>query len=144
MEIRIKKIRQNLAQYHILREDGTRETFDLDTRIYLLHDLTHFVVEKTMDLKKGFWGMLSEGYAFHQLFGKENPLTADLRVIETIVGPVQSLAQGFIDIKDLPVYLSHTEIDTEAIRADEMADRILRILKDWEELEPGQELILQF
>jgi hypothetical protein len=85
MLIEICKKTQYACEYSITRDDTTQEHFTLETKTYFLHDICHYVVEKQLQFKKGLWGMLSIGHSLQELFGKENPLTPELRFIEQIV-----------------------------------------------------------
>src|SRR4051812_47000069 len=90
MKIQLRKITDYKCEYSITRDDKSVELISLETKVFLLHDICHYAVEKNLQYTNGFWGMLSQGYSFKQLFGKENPLTTDLRFVEQLVGPIQS------------------------------------------------------
>lgn len=91
MKIEIKKNIQFQCEYTITRKDKSIDLTILETKTYFLHDICHFVVEKNLQYSKGFWGMLSQGHSFKEQIGKDNPQTNELRFIEQIVGPVQSV-----------------------------------------------------
>jgi hypothetical protein len=138
VKIQIKKLTFYKCEYTITRNDGTDELITLDIKTYLIHDITHFVVEKNLAFTKGFWGMLAEGYKFNQLFGKENLLTGELRFIEKIVGPVQSVLSGHIPKQDFPVYISHLGVDFNERLLEDCINEIKSILQEWEKLKVGE------
>ena len=144
MEIFLKKTTKDQCEYKIIRSDKSTELISLDMKTYFVHDITHFVVEKNLGYSKGFWGMLSNGYAFNELFGKENPLTAELRFIEKVVGPVQSVFLGYIPTQHFPMYLSHLNFDFKEGLLETCIAEIKSILEEWEQLKFGQMLSLEW
>jgi hypothetical protein len=91
MKINIKKKTQYQYEDKITRKDKSIEIISLESKTHLLHDICHYVVERNLKYTKGFWGMLSLGHSFKELFGKDNPQTTELRFIAQIVGPIQSI-----------------------------------------------------
>jgi hypothetical protein len=55
--------------------------------------------------------MLAKGYSFAELMGRNNPLTAELRNIEQIVGPVQSAYIGNIAKEDFNRFVAHLDFN---------------------------------
>lgn len=144
MEIHLKKTARYQFEYKILRDDMPEELISLDTKTYLIHDITHYVVEKNLGYAKGFWGMLSQGYSFNQLFGKENPLTTELQFIEKIVGPVQSVYIGYLDKEQFQIAISHLNFEFDEALLDKCVEEIKRIMRDWEKLRVGGALKLKW
>ena len=91
MKVTFKKINPANHSLTIIRQDKSTDEVTLHTETYFLHDICHFVVENELKLQNGFWGMLAQGYGIAQLAGKTNELTAELRLIEHVVGGVQSM-----------------------------------------------------
>lgn len=144
MKIEIRKMHPSQHTYTLTRADGTKETIALDTKTYLLHDICHFVVEKQLQYPKGFWGMLARGHTFNALFGKDNPMTTELRFIEQIVGPVQSVHSGHMVKKDLGPYLKHLDFTLAEHFLDTLLAEIGNIMAQWKKLEMGQQLTLEW
>lgn len=133
-----------MCEYTLTRDDQSIERVTLETKTYFIHDICHFAVEKNIGYKKGFWGMLSQGYTFNFLFGKDNPHTKELRFIEQIVGPVQSVYSGHIRKPDFEQYISHLDfVVTEGVLDKCLAD-IKTIIEKWQQLAIGQEITLDF
>jgi hypothetical protein len=55
---------------------------------FSLHDLTHYAVETTLGLRRGFFGLLSEGWDIDETDGKSarGPLPREAMEAEAIVG----------------------------------------------------------
>ena len=144
MKIQIKKLTPYKSQYKITRDDASVELIELDTKTFFTHDICHYVVEKNLKFRKGFWGMLAGGYRFDELFGKENKLTEELRFIEQIVGPVQSVYMGHFKKEQLPMLLSHLDIDMRDEMITACLSEIKLIEEDWARVEDGEILELEF
>ncbi len=88
--------------------------------------------------------MLAEGHSFNELFGKDNPQTMELRFIEQIVGPVQSVYWGHIPKQDFNQYIAHLDfIITEDVLNFCLAE-ITTIVEAWELLPVGNQLMLDW
>ncbi len=55
---------------------------------FALHDLTHFAVETTLGYRRGFFGLVAEGWDFEDTTGKgaRGPLPLEAAEVEQIVG----------------------------------------------------------
>jgi hypothetical protein len=89
--IRIKKKSDGSAALTCLRADGSvtwqRQDGQLG-RFFPLHDLTHYAVERVLDLQQAFYGLVADGWDLAD-FGKsgtKGPLPADAFLAELIVG----------------------------------------------------------
>ncbi|WP_218109853.1 hypothetical protein [Oligoflexus tunisiensis] len=82
----------------IVREDGTSDHAELETRSFLLHDLIHYAVETELQIHDGFWGTLAAGAPLTPLKdgSMAPPLTDGAMRAERIVSPLQSLWNGRI------------------------------------------------
>ncbi|WP_417236967.1 hypothetical protein [Bizionia paragorgiae] len=142
MKIEIKKNSHYQCEYTIHRNNGSVEVISLETKTYLLHDICHFAVERNLKYANGFWGMLSQGYTFEELFGKNNPKTEELRFIEQIVGPVQSVISGHIPIADFEKSIEHLHFKFPGDTFNCILVEIKNIIVIWEGLKIGQNLKL--
>jgi hypothetical protein len=89
--IRIKKKTDGSAALSCTRADGSvtwqRQDGQLG-RFFPLHDLTHYAVERVLDLPGAFYGLLIDGWDISD-FGKPHPkgaITEDAHLAELIVG----------------------------------------------------------
>ena len=145
MQIEFTKKDSDTHFLRVRRADGSEASAELHTKTYLLHDLCHFGVEKQLRYEKGFWGMLAAGHAFDQLNGKQNSLTNELRFIEKIVGPVQSIVSGHLAAGDFAMSTSYLESDAARnLDVEQVVEMIQDLLRKWNRLPFGQSLILQF
>jgi hypothetical protein len=145
MKISFTKINHESHTVHIKRNDGSEASVILDTPTYFFHDICHYVVEKKLNAADGFWGMLNKGYGFEELSGKENQLTAALRHIECIIGPVQSVAQGFMAADFFPTAIAYLEPAFDAtVILQESLLQIEQLQQSWKKLSFGESLLLEF
>ena len=98
MKIYFKKVSNSQHELSILRDDGSSESTLVDTRNFLLHDLTHFAVESEANLQTGFWGLLAAGKTLADLNDRTGKSiqneTADIMTIEAVVGVLHNLTRG--------------------------------------------------
>jgi len=129
------------------RSDGSA-TWQKQTRHaahFALHDLTHFAVESTLGFRRGFFGLIAEGWEIDDTTGKgaRGPLPQEAAEVERIV--------GFFDTERASgVLLIAEDFDGQAVRRLTDAE-IARIRKSrgelfarWFALEPGGTLELRF
>jgi hypothetical protein len=155
MQLRISK---NTDKQHVIlykRDDGT-ETWMRADDFFVLHDLSHYSIEKTLGYTTAFMGMLNGGIDIKD-FGdrnkrKEMRVTtegasaenmANLFLMEVSQGETedfnQVLADSFVKMGsgETPVRLSPDQLG--AIRSF-----YRRLLADWAALPAGQTMILEF
>ncbi len=74
LSIQIKKTIQGSSTLTVKRPDGTT-TFSKLNVGFEIHDIVHYVVEKRLNLKKSFYGMLAQGYGIQdfQLSNEKRP-----------------------------------------------------------------------
>ncbi|HEX5051990.1 MAG TPA: hypothetical protein VFZ65_09475, partial [Planctomycetota bacterium] len=65
--VRLTRTSPTHHRMEIVRDDGTREQHELETRSCLLHDLVHFAVETEAALGNSFYGRLAHGVAYAAL-----------------------------------------------------------------------------
>src|SRR4051794_8947581 len=98
MRIVLYKVSAARHGLEIVRDDGTRERVECETRSYLLHDLLHYAVESEAHLANGFWGLLAQGKTLAELNDRTAALmtaqTSEIGVIEQVVGALHNAAKG--------------------------------------------------
>jgi hypothetical protein len=67
MRIRFTRLTNERHRFEIVRDDGSREAHDLETRSTLAHDLAHYVVETEAGLRQSFYGRLAAGTTYAEL-----------------------------------------------------------------------------
>jgi hypothetical protein len=78
-----------------VRSDGSVTWQKQESRhaaFFALHDLTHYAVESTLGFKRGFFGLVAEGWEIEDTTGKQarGPLPSEAREVEYIVGALDS------------------------------------------------------
>lgn len=96
MRIELTGLNPKQHRLRIVRDDGSSESVDLETRSLLAHDLTHYAVERVLGLTQGFYGRLASGARLAELSDRTKPWPAgtELAYAESIVGPMQSHLTG--------------------------------------------------
>ena len=56
--IKFTNVSPTRHRFEMIREDGSREQADLETKTFLFHDLLHFAVESEAFLADSFYGKL--------------------------------------------------------------------------------------
>ena len=160
LTIRIKKKTDGSAALSCTRADGTVTWQRQDGQLGLffpLHDLTHYAVERVLDLPTAFYGLLIDGWDLSD-FGKpypKGPITEDAHLAELIVGffdlerasGVIGTAEDFND-KLKGWYANNNRRMPDFELTDEQLLRIreerAKAFTKWKELRPGDTLEIPF
>ena len=92
MLIRLTRLTNERHRLEIVRDDGSREARELETRSALLHDLVHYAVEIEAGLRASFYGRLASGTTYEALT-VEPPPGAEAMQTEAVVARIQGLAK---------------------------------------------------
>jgi hypothetical protein len=142
-----------------VRADGSLTWQKQESRhaaFFALHDLTHFAVESTLGFRRGFFGLIAEGWDVEDTTGKgaRGPLPDEAGAVEYIVGSLDSeRASGAIWTAEdfnqhaaihaasagLPEPRRLTDEELARVRA-----RRARLFAEWRAVQPGDALELQF
>lgn len=145
MKIFLKKKNPSDYEMTITRSDDTTEIITLNTNTFFLHDVCHYVVESELKLKDGFWGMLAQGYKPEELKGKTNSLTEKLRLIECIVGGVQSVFSKHKTEEAFWNYIKSVDIEIDNKNfLDDVIPKVEEIINRWKYLPAGSSIELAF
>jgi hypothetical protein len=147
------------ALLRCLRDDGTATRQRQDGKyaaFFPLHDLTHYAVETELGYRRGFYGLIAEGWDIAETTGKtaRGALPNETLEVEYLVsafsaersGAVASPAEEFNELaatfaraKQMPMPrpLSDEELDRVRARFNELATK-------WRALESGETLRLEF
>ncbi|MGE0160743.1 MAG: hypothetical protein AB7T31_15165 [Gemmatimonadales bacterium] len=154
--IRIKKKKDGDAALSCVRADGSvtwQRQEGNHGRFFPLHDLTHYAVETVLGHRRGFFGMLADGWDIGD-FGApwpKGPLPVDMDPTEAIVGlfdveRYQGLRLSVAELLDVSgghvvreAVAGLTDEDLEAVRA-----RRAELFALWEALPAGETLELPF
>lgn len=90
LRIEITKREDGSGLLRCFRQDGsvTWQKQDRHAAHFALHDLTHFAVETVLRYRRGFFGLIAEGWDLEETTGKgkRGPLPAEAAEVEKIVG----------------------------------------------------------
>jgi hypothetical protein len=112
---------------------------------FALHDMTHYAVESALGYRRGFFGLIAEGWEVEDTQGKgtRGALPAEAIEVEKIVGLFDAeRASGTLWTAEefsqfAPRLLTEEEIQkVRALRS--------RLFRQWSEIAPGQKLELTF
>ena len=92
MLIRLTRLTNERHRFEFVRDDGTRESHELETRSALPHDLVHYAVETEAGLNASFYGRLARGETYAALTA-ELPTGAEAMQTESVVGRIQGAAK---------------------------------------------------
>lgn len=67
LTISFKKVSPTHHNFRIETSVGGKETYELETKTYLFHDLVHFAVESEAHLTNSFYGLLNQGNHYNDL-----------------------------------------------------------------------------
>lgn len=92
------KISDERHALDVVRDDGTREHVECETRSFLQHDLLHYAAESEANVEYGFWGRLAGGTTLAELNDKELQGSLyerpDMLVVEQVVGALTGAIRG--------------------------------------------------
>jgi hypothetical protein len=88
MLIRFTRLTNDRHRLEIVRDNGTREAHELETRSTLLHDLGHYAVEIAAGLTESFYGRLAQGSTYADL--TVTPPALESMQTERVVARIQN------------------------------------------------------
>ena len=110
---------------------------------FALHDLTHFAVETTLGYRRGFYGLLAEGWDFDDVTGKgaRGPLPQEALEVERVVGVFDSerMCGARYSVED---FNSFAPREFTADEIDAVRRRRGELFRQWGDTAVGQNLEL--
>ena len=112
MKVQINKRADGSGVLRCIRADGSatwQKQTDRHAAFFALHDLTHFAVETTLGYRRGFFGLIAEGWEIDDTTGKgaRGPLPPEAGEVEELVG-LAGLGQQ--NTRQRPTMLENVEI----------------------------------
>ena len=92
MLIRLTRLTNERHRLEVVRDDGSRETRDLETRGALPHDLVHYAVETEAGLEASFYGQLAGGKTYAALTAEPSQDPEPMQT-EAVVARIQGLSK---------------------------------------------------
>jgi hypothetical protein len=93
MQIRLTRLTNERHRFEVVRDDGTREAHELETRSALPHDLVHYAVETEAGLHASFYGRLARGEIYEALLAEPSG-DAEALQTEAVVVRIQGAAKN--------------------------------------------------
>jgi hypothetical protein len=157
LQLRLKKGKDGrIASFALCRADGSVTVQRNVQSFFPVHDLTHYAVESTLRLRRGFYALVSDGWNFDD-FGSpwpRGPLPADLDPVEEIVGlldleraaghevsldDVHALLETFYAKRPGATHLVLTQDQLDGIR-----QRVREYSAHWQSLPSGATLAFEY
>jgi len=92
MQIRLTRLTNERHRLELVRDDGSHEAHELETRSALLHDLVHYAVETEAGLEASFYGLLASGKTYEALTAEPSGDPETMQT-EALVGRIQGMAK---------------------------------------------------
>ena len=118
------------------------------------HDLGHFVVERQLGIKNGFFGYVEQGYSVEDLSKKEVILTLDAEAwqSEILTRALGSLTTGACTLEQFPELVNSElkQFDWPTVntltekRIAEMLDEFQQLISRFNQLDEGESMLLEF
>ena len=156
--IRIKKNPDGSAVLSATRPDGSttwqRQTAE-QAAFFVRHDLTHYAVETVLHHRKGFYGLIADGWTFDDFSASRvrDRFPADIDPSELIVGFFDAQREGPPwTAKEFNTHAARVYADLDApnppvlteYQLQDIRSSLDELLKQWESLTPGTTLDLPF
>jgi hypothetical protein len=152
VRVQITKKADGSGVLRCVRADGSaawQKQTDRHAAFFALHDLTHFAVETTLGYRRGFFGLIAEGWEIEDTTGKgaRGPLPKEAVEVESTVGLLDAERGGG------QIWTVEEFNEFAAMRAARplTADEIVRVKKkrselfqQWSAVAPGATLELPF
>lgn len=152
MRVQITKKADGSGVLRCVRTDGSvtwQKQTDRHAAFFALHDLTHFAVETTLGYRRGFFGLVAEGWDFEDTTGKgsRGPLPPEAGEVEQIVGLFDA-ERGSGTIWTIEEFNEFGAMNgLRLLTADEIArvkKRRSELFQQWFAVAPGAMLELQY
>ncbi len=157
--VRITKRPDGGGVLHCVRGDGSETWQKQASRhaaFFALHDLTHFAVETALGFKRGFFGLIAEGWDVEDTTGKgsRGALPEEAAEVEYLVGAFDSERAGgalwtaaeFNEYSGMQAASSGRKPPRRLVDSDlsRVRDLRARLFSDWSALAPGAAMELRF
>lgn len=157
LQLRLKKGRDGrMASFALHRADGSATVMRNPHPFFPIHDLTHLAVESVLRYRRGFYGLVAEGWNFED-FGSpwpRGPLPPDSDPAECIVGMLDlERASGVeLSVEDVNAQLQRLAAERpgtvfapmQRSQLEDVRRRVREYAARWSALSPGETLVLDF
>jgi hypothetical protein len=152
VRVQITKKSDGSGVLRCVRADGSvtcQKQTDRHAAFFSLHDLTHFAVETTLGFRRGFFGLIAEGWDIEDTTGKgaRGPLPPEAGEAEMIVGLFSAERAGGVIWTVDEFNESAAMVGTRKLSFDEIVrvkKKRSELFQQWSAVEPGETLELAF
>ncbi len=157
MKIIFTKISPTHHSLELLRDDGSCEYTEIETKTFMPHDLIHYAFESEAGLQNSFWGLLDKDKTLAELNDKQFltdliQSNSEIAQTEMITGILHGLAKGEATVeqtmagvenafsaKSIPVpdYLTRDFLT-------KLKERFRQLLGKWSAMKKGEKMELEF
>jgi len=147
--IRIKKKADGTAALSCTRPDGSvtwQRQDGAQGRFFPLHDLTHYAVETVLGHRRGFYGLVAEGWDLSD-FGTpwpRGPMPADADPSEQIVGFLDAERAAGPGVRWTAADLATKSVAVKEVDLARVREKRAELFALWWALPPGETLELEF
>ncbi len=132
-----------------VRDDGSVTWTHLHSG-FVYHDFAHYVVETTLGFENAFFGLVAKGYKIPDF--SEPTLTRPFKIPKEAVDTesiVQLLQSDFLDTgtgRDglFENYKTSLSVSVTDEQLAVMRQKLRKLLQQWQNLQPGESMTLQF
>jgi hypothetical protein len=147
--LELKKRTDGAAILTFVRADGSRTSSPIGTAQGFgpVHDLSHYAVESTLGIARGFIGLCGEGWNVED-FGKNAAATipTEAAVAEAVAGEMSrmEITGQWSSLEDFNWTIAESGFAISAARYDEIRRLLTRLRAEWNALVPGATMSLRF
>lgn len=152
MRVQITKKADGSGVLRCVRDDGSvtwQKQTDRHAAYFSLHDLTHFAVETALGFRRGFFGLIAEGWDIEDTTGKgaRGPLPPEAAQAEMMVGVFSAERAGgaIWTVDEFNEYAA--TMGVRKLTADEIVrvkKKRSELFQQWAEVAPGETLELAY
>jgi hypothetical protein len=154
VRVQITKRPDGAGVLRCVRADGSvtwQKQTDRHAAFFALHDLTHFAVETTLGYRRGFFGLVAEGWDIEDTTGKgaRGPLPPEAGEVECLVGLFFTEGAGGViwPVDEFNEFAAMQIKGARRLSADEIArvkKKRSELFQQWSAVAPGATLELAF
>ncbi len=152
--LKLTRVSPTHHRLEYLREEGTGESAEIETKSFLFHDFVHFALETEAHLAGGFFGLLDRGHTYAELSGKKASEyeKGEAQEVEQAVGALTGLIMKRATVEESIAGLkriadAYQQMMPEWFTADvikRVLERHRKLIGHWNSMRFGETLELQF
>jgi hypothetical protein len=152
VRVQITKKADGSGVLRCVRADGSvtwQKQTDRHAGFFSFHDLTHFAVETTLGFRRGFFGLIAEGWDIEDTTGKgaRGPLPPEAGEAEQIVGIFSAERAGGViwtvdEFNEFAATLGTRELSFDEIVR--VKKKRCELFQQWSAVAPGETLELTY